>query len=100
MQKITYTLCGKCSRLKKLMILLLELAKSILLKILLIRHLNVNLNYRNYIKVDKRLFRPNDKIILRANFKKAHKVLKWKPKISFKSLVHEMVDFDTKKQNK
>ena len=40
----------------------------------------VNLNYRNYIKVDKRLFRPNDKIILRANFKKAHKVLKWKPK--------------------
>ncbi len=57
----------------------------------------VNLNYRNYIKIDKRLFRPNDKIILKANFKKAYKILKWKPKISFKSLVHEMVDFDTKK---
>ncbi len=54
----------------------------------------VNLNYKQYIKIDKKLFRPNDKVILKANFKKAKKILKWKPKISFKSLVHEMVDFD------
>ena len=46
--------------------------------------------------IDKKLFRPNDKIILRANFKKAKKILKWSPKISFKSLVHEMVDYDLK----
>ena len=56
----------------------------------------VNLNYKNHIKIDKKLFRPNDKIILRADFKKAKKILKWSPKISFKSLVHEMVDYDLK----
>jgi len=57
---------------------------------------HVNLDYKNYIMIDKKLFRPNDKIILRANFKKAKKILKWSPKISFKSLVHEMVDYDLK----
>ena len=57
---------------------------------------HVNLNYKNHIKIDKKLFRPNDKIILRADFKKAKKILKWSPRISFKSLVHEMVDHDLK----
>jgi GDPmannose 4,6-dehydratase len=54
----------------------------------------VNLDYKNYIKIDKKLFRPNDKIVLMANFNKAKKILKWKPKISFKSLVREMVEYD------
>ena len=36
------------------------------------------------------------KIILKANFKKAKKILKWKPQISFKSLVLEMVNHDLK----
>ena len=54
----------------------------------------VNLDYKKYIKIDKRLFRPNDNIILKANFNKAKKILNWKPKISFKSLVNEMVDYD------
>jgi GDPmannose 4,6-dehydratase len=57
---------------------------------------HVKLDYRKYIKIDKKLIRPNDKIILRANFKKAKKYLKWQPKISFKSLVKEMVDYDLK----
>ena len=55
---------------------------------------HVNLNYKKYIKIDNKLFRPNDKIILKADFKKAKKILKWSPKISFKSLVREMVDHD------
>ena len=54
----------------------------------------VDKDYRKYIKIDKKFFRPNDNIILKANYKKAKKILKWKPKISFRSLVHEMVDFD------
>jgi GDPmannose 4,6-dehydratase len=58
----------------------------------------VNLNYKNYIKIDKRLFRPNDKVILKANFNKAKKILKWKPTITFKSLVKEMVDHDLNKK--
>ena len=54
----------------------------------------VNLDYKKYIKIDKKLFRPNDTTILKANFSKAKNKLKWKPKISFKSLVKEMVDYD------
>ncbi len=57
---------------------------------------HVNLDYKKYIKIDKKLFRPNDKIILKANFSKAKNKLRWKPKISFKSLVKEMVDYDLK----
>tara|TARA_B100000575_G_scaffold292858_1_gene302412 strand:+ start:1611 stop:2561 length:951 start_codon:yes stop_codon:yes gene_type:complete len=57
---------------------------------------SVNLDYRKYIKIDKSFMRPNDKIILKADFKKAKKILKWKPQISFKSLVLEMVNNDLK----
>ena len=57
---------------------------------------HANLDYKKYIKIDKKLFRPNDKIILKANFSKAKNKLRWKPKISFKSLVKEMVDYDLK----
>ena len=37
------------------------------------------------------LIRKNDKYILRANINKANRILNWKPKINFKSLVIEMV---------
>ena len=56
----------------------------------------VNLDYKKFIKINKKFMRPNDKIILKADFKKAKKILKWKPKINFKSLVHEMIDHDLK----
>ena len=58
---------------------------------------HVNLNYKKYISIDKRLFRPNDKVILRANYNKAKKILKWKPTITFKQLVKEMVEYDLRK---
>lgn len=54
----------------------------------------VGLDYKKFIRIDKKLFRPNDKIILKANSKKARNILKWKPSINFKSLVNEMVDHD------
>ena len=56
----------------------------------------VNLDYKKYIKIDKKLYRPNDKVLLKANFNKAKRVLKWKPKTNFKSLVKEMVNNDLK----
>ena len=40
---------------------------------------NVNLDYKKFIKIDKKLFRPNDKIILKANFNKA-KIIKMETK--------------------
>ena len=58
---------------------------------------HVNLNYKKYIKIDSKLFRPNDKVTLKANFNKAKKILKWKPRITFKSLVKEMVEYDLRK---
>ena len=40
----------------------------------------------------------NDKVILKANYNKAKKILKWRPTITFKSLVKEMVEYDLKNQ--
>ena len=57
---------------------------------------SLNLDYKKYIKIDKSFMRPNDKVILKADFRKAKKILKWKPRISFKSLVIEMVNHDLK----
>jgi GDPmannose 4,6-dehydratase len=54
----------------------------------------VNLDYKKYIKINKKFFRPNDNVVLKANCSRAKKILKWKPKISFKSLVFEMVEHD------
>jgi len=55
----------------------------------------VNLDYKKYTKFDKKFIRSKDNnSILRADYKKAKKLLKWKPQISFKSMIHEMVDFD------
>ena len=57
----------------------------------------VDLNYKKHIRIDSELFRPNDKVILKANFNKAKKILKWKPTITFKQLVREMVEYDLRK---
>jgi len=55
---------------------------------------HVGLNYKNYVKKDKRLFRPAEVDLLKADFSKAKKELKWKPETSFKELVTKMVDSD------
>jgi GDPmannose 4,6-dehydratase len=60
----------------------------------------VNLDYRKFVTIDKKLLRKTDKIILKADYKKAKNILKWKPKINFTSLIHEMVDSDLNKQIK
>ena len=50
-----------------------------------------NLDYKKYIKFDKSLLRPAEVDILKANYGKAKKVLKWKPTVTFNQLVKEMV---------
>ena len=52
------------------------------------------LNYKRYVKIDKSLIRPSEVDTLKADFSKAKRILKWKPKISFKELVSEMVESD------
>ena len=54
----------------------------------------VNLDYKKFIKINKKFYRPYDKFYLLADTKKANKVLKWQPKISFKNLVIDMVKHD------
>jgi len=54
----------------------------------------VGLNYKDYIITDKILFRPSEVHSLLGNYSKAKKFLKWKPKISFKNLVKDMVEAD------
>ncbi len=54
----------------------------------------VDLNYKDYVKIDKKLFRPSEVDTLLANSSKARKKLKWKPKVSFRNLVKDMVESD------
>lgn len=55
---------------------------------------HVGLNYKDYVKVDKRFFRPAEVHLLVANPAKAREKLGWKPTVSFKELVKMMVDAD------
>ena len=56
----------------------------------------VNLNYKDYIKIDQKLIRPAEVDTLLADYSSAKKVLNWQPKISFENLVNEMVESDLK----
>ena len=53
----------------------------------------VNLDWHEYVKVDPTLFRKQESI-LRADTSKAKLMLGWEPRVSFKDLVHIMVDAD------
>ena len=59
----------------------------------------LKLDYRKFTEIDKNLYRINDKFNLVADPTKAKKILKWKPKISFKKLVIDMVKGDLNKFN-
>jgi GDPmannose 4,6-dehydratase len=54
----------------------------------------VGLNYKKYIEIDKRYFRPNEVDCLKADITKAKKRLKWQPTVKFNDLVKIMVDYD------
>ena len=56
----------------------------------------VDLDYRDYIKVDETLYRPSEVNILQGDASKAAEKLGWSPHISFNELVKEMVDADLK----
>ena len=46
------------------------------------------------IECSRKYFRPTEVETLLGNAAKARRILKWKPKISFKSLVKDMVESD------
>ena len=54
----------------------------------------VKLNWEDYVEIDPRYFRPTEVEFLLGDNSKAKKVLNWKPKTSFRELVHLMVKSD------
>ncbi|HNR65017.1 MAG TPA: GDP-mannose 4,6-dehydratase [Atribacterota bacterium] len=54
----------------------------------------VGLDWKEYVEIDPRYFRPTEVELLLADASKARRVLGWEPRISFKELVKIMVDSD------
>ena len=57
----------------------------------------VGINKKNnkiLVEIDKNYFRPNEIHHLKGDYKKAKKLLNWKPKISFSQMIKEMVAYD------
>jgi GDPmannose 4,6-dehydratase len=61
---------------------------------------HVDLDYKEYVKVDPRFVRPAEVDILLGKSSHARKSLGWEPKVSFKELVEMMVDSDLKSLKK
>jgi GDPmannose 4,6-dehydratase len=61
---------------------------------------HVDLDYKEYVKVDPRFVRPAEVDILLGKSGHARKSLGWEPKVSFKELVEMMVDSDLKSLKK
>jgi len=57
---------------------------------------HIGLDYRDYLIVDKNLYRPSEVNVLQGDSTKAHRKLGWRPTVTFNELVREMVDNDIK----
>lgn len=59
----------------------------------------LGLDYKNYVVIDKSLFRPAEVEILIGNPVKAEKHLGWKAEVGLEEMIKEMVDADMKRVN-
>jgi GDPmannose 4,6-dehydratase len=55
---------------------------------------HVDLDWREYVEIDPRYFRPTEVDFLLGDAGKARRILDWEPRVSFQELVHIMVDAD------
>ena len=55
---------------------------------------HVDLDWRQYVEIDPRYFRPTEVDVLLGDASKARRLLGWEPKVSFGELVRLMVDAD------
>lgn len=60
----------------------------------------VNMDWKDYIIIDKDFFRPIDVVDLRGDYSKAKNILGWRPKTSFEELVKIMIDADIERLKK
>lgn len=58
------------------------------------------LDWKKYVEVDKKFFRPAEVDYLRADSSKAKKVLGWKPETNFEEMVKIMVEADLEREGK
>jgi GDPmannose 4,6-dehydratase len=54
----------------------------------------VDLDYKDFVIMDEKFYRPAEVDLLISDPTKARTALKWEPEVSFKELVHMMVDAD------
>jgi len=54
----------------------------------------LDLDYRDYVRVDPAFLRPADVYHLRGDYSRAERQLGWKPKVGFDELIHMMVKED------
>lgn len=52
------------------------------------------LDWKKYVQIDKRYFRPTEVDALAGDSTRAKRILRWKPRVSFQQLVRMMVDAD------
>ncbi len=57
----------------------------------------VGLNWKDYIVMDEKFYRPAEVYVLRGDSSKAKKKLGWKPTVNFKDLVRMMVEEDLRR---
>ncbi len=60
----------------------------------------LDLDYKKFVKQDKRFFRPLEVDLLKGDYSKAEEVLKWKPSTNFETLVKIMVEKDLEQWQK
>lgn len=60
----------------------------------------LDLDYKKFVKQDKRFFRPLEVDLLKGDYSKAEKDLKWKPSTDFETLVKTMVESDLEQWQK
>lgn len=59
----------------------------------------LDLDYKNYIKIDPKFYRPKEVPLLKGDARKAQEALGWTPETTFESLIEEMIDLWAKKLN-
>jgi GDPmannose 4,6-dehydratase len=55
---------------------------------------HVGLRWEDFVEIDKNQLRPTEVEHLCADARRAHELLGWRPRVSFRELVHEMVESD------
>ena len=56
--------------------------------------LKLDLDYRDYVEIDPKYFRPTEVDVLLGDYAKARKALGWEPKVGFDELVDIMIKAD------